>query len=111
MNICPAVISQGLSWRNVRYRLGSCASNVDYSDLKNGGSVGGCNCDHENLLYAASRLYAQKEKNKILIVLCDGQPSGFNGTYGGLLLKELHKAVKKVRSSGIKLFCYGMMAE
>ena len=43
-----------------------------------------------------------------MIVLCDGAPSGYNGTYGGLLDKKLIEAVKKVRKTGIKLFCYGI---
>lgn len=101
------------NWRTVRYRLGACdpSLNLIDSDPKKGGAVGGCNIDHENILLAAHHLQNRHEKNKVMIILCDGQPSGFNYTYNGKLCTELHKAVKKVRNSGINLFCFGIMAD
>lgn len=93
-------------WRKVCNRMGATALN-----LNEGGTTGGCNCDHENLLHAAKRLYDRHEANKVLIVLCDGAPSGWNGTYGTHLPDSLRAAIKKVRRSGIKLFCFGIQAE
>lgn len=93
-------------WRLVRDRMGAAALSIE-----RGGATGGCNCDHENLLHAAARLYAQPEENKILIVLCDGAPSGYNGTYGGHLQRSLLETVYRVRRSGIKLFCFGIKTE
>ena len=99
------------NWRTVRHRLGSCAMAVNHSNPLEGGACGGCNCDHENVIWSAARLYSQPQPNKVMIVLCDGEPSGYNGTYGGKLEEGLREAVKRVRKSGIKLFCFGMMAE
>jgi len=90
-------------WRLVRERMGATAH-----ALGEGGTTGGCNCDHENLLHAAARLWNRKESQKVLIVLCDGAPSGYNGTYGGYLINGLHEAIARIRKSGIKLFCFGI---
>jgi cobalamin biosynthesis protein CobT len=92
-------------WRLIRERMGATAHS-----LEEGGTTGGCNCDHENLIHAAARLWNRKEQQKVLIVLCDGAPSGFNGTYGGYLVKGLYESIEKIRKSGIKLFCFGIRA-
>jgi cobalamin biosynthesis protein CobT len=99
------------NWRSVRFRMGACARSMVNDFATTGGATGGCNVDHENLIYAAHHLAARPEQRKIMIVLCDGAPSGYNGTYGGLLETELVKAVQRVRAAGIKLFCFGMMAD
>jgi cobalamin biosynthesis protein CobT len=93
-------------WKKVCNRMGAAAHGFGV-----GGATGGCNIDHENLLHAAHRLYDRQEKNKVMIVLCDGAPNGYNGTYGDHLPNSLHAAIKRVRESGIKLFCFGIMAE
>jgi cobalamin biosynthesis protein CobT len=98
-------------WNTVRYRLGACAGELDHSEPEKYGCVGGCNVDHENLLAAAYSLSRRQEHKKVLIVLCDGAPSGYNHTYGGLLERELNFAIQKIREAGIKLFCYGMMTD
>jgi len=93
-------------WAIVKERLGACSI-----VLQKGGAVGGCNCDHENLIHAASRLYKRREENKVMIVLCDGAPSGHNGTYNGKLITELKNTVKKIKHYGISLFCFGIQAK
>ena len=98
------------NWVSVKARMGSCSVNMKHKNILEGGSVGGCNCDHENLRWAAYRLCEQPHEKKVMIVLCDGQPSGYNGTYGGLLIDELHNTVADIKRSGIKLFCFGIHA-
>ena len=98
-------------WRNVRERMGACQSRgyscQDHID-GNTHMVGGCNCDHYNVEHAAFRLYQRPEEKKVLLILCDGKPSGYNGTYGGRLLEELKNTVEKIRKTNIKLFCFGI---
>jgi len=95
-------------WTTVRNRLGACeySFNDIYPERK--GACGGCNVDHENVLHAARRLWNRPEKNKTLIVFCDGAPSGYNHTYGGILNIKLKEAVQKIRKAGIKIFCFGI---
>jgi hypothetical protein len=84
-------------WTLCRNRLGSCVKHTT-----------GCNCDHEHLVHAAERLFNQPQKNKIMIVICDGHPSGYHSKYLGKLARELKNTIQKIRKSGIKLFCYGI---
>jgi hypothetical protein len=98
------------AWPKARNRLGACLSTLHDEKPETGGATGGCNVDHENLILAASRLWERKEKNKVMIVVCDGAPSGYNGTYGGLLETRLVEAVQEVKKSGIKVFCFGIMS-
>jgi cobalamin biosynthesis protein CobT len=100
-------------WKKVCFRLGACAGNNYFNAInpEKGGAVGGCNVDHENLYHAAYEILKRTEQKKIIIVLCDGYPSGCNGTYGGLLQNKLHEVIKQVRGAGIKLFCFGIQCE
>ncbi len=93
-------------WRIVRERMGSATI-----DMSKDGAAGGCNCDHENLLHAAARLYARREPNKVMIVICDGAPSGYNGTYNGHLPIELKRTVNRIRKAEISIFCFGIKSE
>jgi cobalamin biosynthesis protein CobT len=98
------------NWTSVKERLGGCS--LGLNDVKpEEGCCGGCNIDHENIIVAAHHLFARQEKRKVLIMLCDGLPSGYNGTYGGILIDELKKAIDKIRKSGIKLFCFGIQSD
>jgi cobaltochelatase CobT len=76
--------------------------------LENGGSVGGCNVDHEVIWRGASRLLKRGKKRKIQFVLSDGHPSGCGGTYGGFLEEELIKVNEKIKSLGIEQVAIGI---
>jgi cobaltochelatase CobT len=95
------------NWKSVRERIGA----VDKEMYVSGGATGGCNCDHETLLFTAHKIAARKEKRKIIIVLADGIPSGVHGTYNGKLLELLHKTVKRIRDAQIDLFAFGMQCD
>jgi len=99
------------NWNNVKHRMGATAKTVDHKNPENNGATGGCNIDHENLILAAHHLYKRNEERKIMIVLCDGVPNGYGGSYRDLLERELKTTVKKIKNNGIKLFCFGMMTE
>jgi hypothetical protein len=64
-----------------------------------------CNADGESILWAAERLYLRKEKNKMLMVLSDGQPAGdFTGN-GRWYLREV---CKRIEASEIDLIGIGI---
>lgn len=54
------------------------------------GSMGN-NCDGDNILIAASRLRAQKQARKVLVVLSDGSPCGGDGDIYGFTKKVISK--------------------
>lgn len=97
-------------WNTTRNRLGACTKTFSDTHPENGGACDGCNVDHENVLHAARRLWDRKEKNKIMMVICDGAPSGYNGSYGGLLDIKLKESVQRVKKAGIKVFCFGIQS-
>lgn len=95
---------------SVRDRLGACARDMDTSDKKsNCGAIGGCNIDHEVILWGAARLWNQHVDRRIQIILSDGLPSGFLHTYGGLLPRLLKESNQKIERHGIEQFCFGIM--
>lgn len=96
------------NWHMSRNRLGACMSSFNDKHPELGGATGGCNIDHENFLHAAYRLCERREKNKVMIVICDGAPSGYNGEYGGLLDDKLIESVQRAKKAGIKVFCFGI---
>jgi hypothetical protein len=87
----------------VKDRMGSMAVH-----LNDGGSVGGCNVDHEVIWRGAHRLIKRGKKRKIQFVLSDGQPSGCGGTYKGLLETELIRVNEKIKSIGIEQVAIGI---
>jgi hypothetical protein len=100
----------------VRDRLGACS----YEMTNNGhgwgyneqhtnekGCVGGCNIDHEVILWGAARLYRQRTDRRIQIVLSDGLPSGYSYDYGGLLPEMLKQVNRKIERSGIEQYAFG----
>ena len=91
------------NYQAVKDRMGSMAVH-----LENGGSVGGCNVDHEVIWRGASRLLKRGKKRKIQFVLSDGHPSGCGGTYGGFLEEELIKVNEKIKSLGIEQVAIGI---
>ena len=100
----------------VKYRMGSCSLHMPYYEDNpldpNLGVVGGCNVDHEVILWGAARLAKRQEKRRIQIVLADGLPSGCNGgNYGGLLDTELLKANQRIIAAGMEQLAFGMCCE
>lgn len=103
----------------VRNRLGACCISMNrWSECpsedyrKTSGAVGGCNVDHEVVQWGAARLWARKETKKLQIVLADGQPSGYNGSYGNDTLGKLLRSVnQKIVASGIEQFSFGMQTD
>lgn len=93
-------------------RLGALSVDMNTRGGENrGGTVGGCNVDHEVILWGASRLWQQRSERKIQIVLSDGQPSGFGGDYGGLLDRMLVLTNAKIAKSGIEQYCFSIQSE
>jgi len=100
------------NFNTVKERLGSCGHSMDESShKKNCGAIGGCNIDHEVILWGASRLWSENVDRKIQIVLSDGLPSGYQHTYGGLLPRMLKETNEKIERNGIEQFCFGINCE
>jgi len=70
-----------------------------------------CNIDGESLLWAARRLAARRESNRVLIVLTDGLPNARPEKRNGALQMHLYRTVRKIQRSGIKVICFGIMDE
>jgi len=73
-----------------------------------GGSVGGCNVDHEVIWRGAHRLIRRGSKRKIQFVLSDGVPNGCGGTYNGFLKEELKRVNNKIQALGIEQVAIGI---
>lgn len=116
------------SWSAVHARLGACCNGMrgvygdSYFDTDKialnkkvvkdlDGAVGGCNIDHETVLWGAGRLWAQPQRRKIQVVLADGLPSGFHGDYGGQLQELLISTNNKIVAAGIEQVAFGIMCE
>ena len=100
------------NFNNVKDRLGSCGHSMDESTTKtNCGAIGGCNIDHEVILWGANRLWMENVDRKIQIVISDGLPSGYMHSYGGFLPRMLSETNKKIESHGIEQFCFGIQCE
>jgi cobalamin biosynthesis protein CobT len=67
------------------------------------------NADGESLLWAAERLFIRKEKNKLLIVLSDGEPCGYYYGDGRWYLKQVCETIEK--SKQIDLVGIGVLTD
>jgi cobalamin biosynthesis protein CobT len=92
-------------------RFGSMSVGMNTKNMDSTGSVGGCNVDHEVILWGASRLWQQLPDRKIQIVLSDGQPSGYGHDYGGLLDRMLCLTNSKIVRSGIEQYCFSIQSD
>lgn len=63
-----------------------------------------CNMDGYNIRIAIKELEKRTERNKVLIVLSDGQPSGYSSYYGHHAELDVKQAVRLGRRNGIKIF-------
>lgn len=63
-----------------------------------------CNMDGYNIRVAIKELEKRPERNKVLIVLSDGQPSGYSCYYGKYAETDVKNAVRMGRKQGIKIF-------
>lgn len=67
-----------------------------------------CNVDGESIGYSVSRLLQRREKRKVLIVLCDGQPSGESGDKTDQVHHHLHDTIASARARGVEVYCIGI---
>lgn len=63
-----------------------------------------CNMDGYNIRIAIKELEKRTERNKVLIILSDGQPSGYDNYYGQKAERDVKEAVRSGRRQGIKIF-------
>ena len=63
-----------------------------------------CNMDGYNIRIAIKELEKRPERNKVLIILSDGQPSGYSNYYGKYAMFDVKQAVRSGRKAGIKIF-------
>ena len=64
--------------------------------------------DGESIAFAVGRLLQRKEKRKVLLVLCDGVPSGECGDKPEMLEAHLHQTIAKARAAGVEVYCIGV---
>lgn len=74
-----------------------------YSFLSKNGSYG-ANADGLSIRFATYELLKRKERDKMLIVLSDGQPNGSLGYNGKIAVNDVRNAVDFARDNGIKVF-------
>ena len=60
--------------------------------------------DGYNIRIAIKELEKRPERNKVLIILSDGQPSGYSNYYGKYAMFDVKQAVRSGRKAGIKIF-------
>ena len=65
-----------------------------------------CNEDGESLLFAYDRLIQRKERNKIIVVLSDGSPSGYNTSNSSDDI--LKYAVDNIQKTPVKIIGIGL---
>lgn len=63
-----------------------------------------CNMDGYNIRVAIKELEKRMERNKVLVILSDGQPSGYSCYYGQKAERDVKEAVREGRRKGIKIF-------
>lgn len=74
-----------------------------YSFLSKNGSYG-ANADGLSIRFATYELLKRKERDKMLIVLSDGQPNGSLGYNGKIAINDVRNTVDFARDNGIKVF-------
>lgn len=70
----------------------------------NNNEADNCNMDGYSIRVALKELAKRKEKKKVLIVLSDGQPSGWSCYYGGRAERDVKEAIREGRKQGVDIF-------
>lgn len=85
-------------------------SRARFGGIKGSGS----NVDGEAVVWAWRRLIVRREARKILVVICDGQPSTWNGCADQQEIADevamqahLRDAIRMVTKSGVEVLCIG----
>ena len=77
--------------------------NCSWSFLNNN-RANGCNMDGYSIRVALKELYKRNEKDKVLIILSDGQPNAYNGYEGYLAQTDVKEVIREGRKNNIKIF-------
>lgn len=70
----------------------------------NNNEANNCNMDGYSIRVALKELSKRNEKKKVLIVLSDGQPSGWDSYYGGRAERDVKEAIRSGRKDGVHIF-------
>ena len=70
----------------------------------NNNEAGSSNMDGYSIRVALKDLSKRPEKNKVLIVLSDGQPAGYYSYYGGRAQRDVKEAIREGRKAGVSIF-------
>lgn len=95
---------------------GACINHTivkNFSDNKNGSysytflqrnNANGANADGLSIRFATKELLKRNERDKMLIILSDGQPNSELDYHGKIALDDVKNAVSSAREKGIKVF-------